>query len=143
MGRQSLSAIILDTHALLWLVEGHSRLGKQASDLIEAAAHSDTLFISSITPWEIALLASKGRIEIEEDILGFIEDALTESGAKLYGLTPSISVASLGLEALHGDRADRIIVATSLALKATLITEDCAILDYARLSHLKVRQASL
>ena len=47
-----MSAILLDTCALLWLGFGDSRLSLEARQLIE---ETDTVYVSPISLWEIAI----------------------------------------------------------------------------------------
>ena len=56
--------IVLDTHVLIWAVDGDSRLGTAARVLIEETAQTDCVAVSAITPWEIALLAERGRLRL-------------------------------------------------------------------------------
>jgi PIN domain nuclease of toxin-antitoxin system len=134
----------LDTHVLVWLVNNSGRLGSNALALIEDAAQNDQLFVSAITPWEIALLQSKGRLGLNRDVGDWIAAALTDSGINLSALKPEIAVNSTRLpEAFHSDPADRIIAATARYYGDILITEDQAIIDYAAKGHLVAVRASL
>ena len=51
--------VVLDTHVLVWLLEGDQRLSITARDAIGAASR---VCLSAITPWEIGMLAAKGRL---------------------------------------------------------------------------------
>ncbi|MGM0413018.1 MAG: type II toxin-antitoxin system VapC family toxin, partial [Pseudomonadota bacterium] len=55
--------IVLDTHALLWWVNGTPRLSQPALEAIEQELQADDgeILISAISAWEIALLVEKGR----------------------------------------------------------------------------------
>jgi PIN domain nuclease of toxin-antitoxin system len=55
--------ILLDTHVLVWLLEGNARLGQNARNIIQSAADADTLQLSAITPWEIAMLVA-GHLKV-------------------------------------------------------------------------------
>ncbi len=124
--------LLLDTHTFLWMVEGHSRLGARAARELNRAAREDRLSISAITPWEIALLASKKRIDLQRDVMGWISAALSLPGVHLVPLEPEIAVESSRLPfEMHTDPADRIIVATARHLGATLVTADGALLELA------------
>src|SRR5215469_15296974 len=54
--------LLLDTHVWLWLVAGSADLTTEARLTIDEAAAAGTLRIAAISLWEIALLASRGRI---------------------------------------------------------------------------------
>ena len=65
--------ILLDTHALIWLASEPGKLSKRASDAIRGASHEGGIAISAITLWELAWLATHGRI-----VTGGTPDAFVE-----------------------------------------------------------------
>ncbi|HOM13749.1 MAG TPA: type II toxin-antitoxin system VapC family toxin [Rubrivivax sp.] len=137
-----MSSALLDTHALVWLVAGDDQLQAAARQRIEAAAQQQQLWISAITPWEIGMLVAKGRLVLDRDVMDWLHAALSLPGIRLAPLDPAVAVASTRLPGeVHGDPADRLIVATARALGATLITADAALLAYGRLGHVGVLAA--
>jgi PIN domain nuclease of toxin-antitoxin system len=53
-------------------------------------------------------------------------------------LTPEIAIAAAWLpDPLHGDPADRLLIATARDLAVPMITRDAKILDYARQGHIQ------
>jgi PIN domain nuclease of toxin-antitoxin system len=152
MGRDEVSAasltghqdaLLLDTHALVWLMFGEKRLGSRAKDEIAQAADADNLLVSAITPWEIALLVSKKRIDLQRDPLEWITAALSLPGIRLAPLEPEIAVASTRLPfEMHPDPADRILVATARQLGATLVTADKSLLVLAKKRNFKALNAA-
>ncbi len=137
-------AALLDTHALVWLLEGNEHLGETSRDLVRAAATNRTLYVSAITPWETSMLVTKGRLAFNREVGQWLNVALAMPGMSLIPLSVEISVASTRLPGdFHADPADRIIVATARQFGATLITEDKLILDYAQAGHVQVHRAGL
>ena len=122
--------LVLDTHALIWAHLG-TRIPKRVARRIVAAGRANELFVSVITPWEIALGVRRGRIKIAGDVLDWIHDALDALAAGVAGLEPAIAVDAVDLGWDHADPSDRIIVATARRLGAALVTADEAILDFA------------
>lgn len=136
--------VVLDTHVLVWLMEGESRLAAQSRRLIDEAATTGEVLVSAITPWEIAMLIDKGRLVFNRDVSEWLELAFRVPGIHLSPLSPVISVGATRLPGLvHGDPADRIIIATARHEGACLITEDRAILDYAAQGHVQALRAAL
>jgi PIN domain nuclease of toxin-antitoxin system len=124
--------LVLDTHALLWAHKG-VRIGKRVEKQILAAGAKNALFVSAITPWEIAIGERRGRIRIAGDVLEWIQVALSALSAAIAPLEPSIAIDSVHLPAWdHTDPCDRIIVATARHLGAPLVTADLAIIQYAK-----------
>lgn len=135
--------LLLDTHALIWDLEGSQKIGKHARSAIEEAIMEDAVLISAITPWEIALLVSKGRVQLGSDVMDWTRTALSKPGIHLVPLEPEIAVASARLPfEMHPDPADRIIVATARHLGATLVTADKALLELSRKGHLRAMDAA-
>jgi PIN domain nuclease of toxin-antitoxin system len=130
------SLLLLDTHTLVWSVEDSPRLGVDAKLEINLGARENRIMISAITPWEIALLVSKGRLKLSAEIMVWLRDALGKPGVRLIPLEPEIAVASTRLPwEMHADPADRILVATARHLGATLVTADGALLKLAANGH--------
>jgi PIN domain nuclease of toxin-antitoxin system len=129
--------LLLDTHAWLWLVAGSADLSTEARLTIDEAAAAGTLRIAAISLWEIALLASRGRIVLGKSIGLWLDEALADPGPAIDPLTPQIAIESYALpDVFHRDPADRLIVATARVANATLMTRDQRILDYAARGHL-------
>lgn len=113
--------IVLDTHAWIWLASEPERLGREARRLLR---RERVRGVAAISCWEVATLAARGRIELDRDLVAWMEDALSETGAELLPLTPAVAAASAQLGDFHGDPADRLIVATALTHGAVLVTKD-------------------
>jgi PIN domain nuclease of toxin-antitoxin system len=134
--------LVLDTHTLLWMVENHPRLGSETATILNRTAREDRIAVSAITPWEIALLVSKKRIDLHRDTLEWVSAALALPGVHLVPLEPEIAVASTRLPfEMHADPADRILVATARHLGATLVTADQPLLGLARKGNFKALNA--
>jgi PIN domain nuclease of toxin-antitoxin system len=123
--------LLLDTHILVWLMEGSNRIGDPVHAQIQQAADEDRLSVSAITPWEIAMLVAKGKLRLGRDVADWLQAALVLPGIHLEPLSPAIAVASTRLPwEVHPDPADRILLATARHLDATLVTADRQLLDY-------------
>src|SRR5215470_15659742 len=88
-GQGSRGMLVLDTHALIWAHAG-IRIPKKVAKRIEVAGQDNELFISAITPWEIALGVRRGRIKIAGDIFEWVHDALDALSAVIASLEPAI-----------------------------------------------------
>lgn len=135
--------IVLDTHVLIWAVNDDSRLGKTARQIIDDMTQHSRILIAAITPWEIAMLAQKGRIALGNDVGRWISRALALPGVALAPLEAPISVDSVRLPGdFHADPADRMIVATARFHQVPLMTADQAILAYGAKGHVGTLAAS-
>lgn len=140
--KDNASPLTLDTHTLIWMVEEAPRLGAQAAEALNRAGWENRIIVSAITPWEIALLVSKGRLQLGVDVMDWIREALGKPGVRLAALEPEIAVESTRLPfEMHPDPADRILVATARRLGATLVTADRALLTLASKGHFRALNA--
>ena len=121
---------LLDTHALVWWVDGSKKLAREQSRATERAASKGALFLSEISFWEIAMLVEAGKLTFREPLDEWLERAAAAPAVQRIGITPTIAreVASLSTTR-NWDPADRIIVATARVLGARLVTSDSRIID--------------
>jgi PIN domain nuclease of toxin-antitoxin system len=122
--------ILLDTHALVWWVSG-GPLSANALRTIERHAPTRSLYVSSITVWEIATLVDRGRLALTLDVADWIARLETVDSLRFVPVDNRIALASTRLPGdLPRDPADRIIVATARWLDAPLVTRDARLAAY-------------
>jgi PIN domain nuclease of toxin-antitoxin system len=121
--------ILLDTHALIWLVEADPKLGKKVRELADQALKDNELATSAITFWEVAMLVHRKRIglSLPADVW---RRRLLDMGLMEIPITGDIGITAAGLQGFHGDPADRFIAATAILRGGTLMTADKAILGW-------------
>lgn len=136
-----MSRVVLDTHVVVWLVNGDP-LSQEALAAIDSAADTNDVLISAITLWEIGMLVAKNRLVFTSDVQEWVDRVLALRGVTLAPLDPAIAIASTRLPGeVHGDPADRIIIATARGLQATLITADATILAYGAAGYVDILNA--
>jgi PIN domain nuclease of toxin-antitoxin system len=138
------SALLLDTHVWIWIVnEVSGKLSDRCIENVRAASREQRLLISVISVWEVAILESKNRLSLPMGCVEWVRQALGQYGVELAELAPEIAIESTRLPGnFHGDPADRILVATARYRNATLVTADRAILGYSRSRHVRAANAS-
>jgi PIN domain nuclease of toxin-antitoxin system len=126
--------LLLDTHVWIWMVEGAvTELGHAAQNAVMEAGAAGRVLVSAISVWEVGMLEAKGRIRFSIEVGEWVRRALTAPGVHFSPLTPEVALDSTRLPgAVHGDPADRILIATARRVGATLVTRDTKILDYGR-----------
>ena len=120
--------ILLDTHVLIWHEQGNRRLGARSRRELDVALHSGTAAVSAISFWEIGLQIQKGRLSLTTDVAAWRRDLLRQGLVELP-VEGDIATRAGLLEDLHGDPADRLIVATALQ-GHRLVTADERILAW-------------
>jgi PIN domain nuclease of toxin-antitoxin system len=117
--------IVLDTHAWLWWISNPEKLGTAASSAIEQAMQENSIFLSSISTWEIALLVDKGRLTLSIDVHDWVRKTESLPFVRFMPVDNTIALRSVALPgAFHADPADRIITATALTTGMPLVTKD-------------------
>ena len=124
--------LLLDTCAAIWLAQGANMEPHALSAMSEANNDGRPLHLSRITACAPGLLAKTGRAAMAVAPSALFQLFLRMPGVQAQHLTPDILIESSLLPGvLHGDPADRIIIATARALDLTIVTRDRHILGYA------------
>jgi PIN domain nuclease of toxin-antitoxin system len=122
--------LLLDTCALLWLVNRDPMLPEALRSMKRAAA-AGGIYLSPVSAWEIGLLVKRGRLQLEIAVETYVQKAFSLPGVRIAQLTPEIAVKSSHLPGeLHDDPADRMLVSTALVMGLKLVTRDKRLLDY-------------
>jgi PIN domain nuclease of toxin-antitoxin system len=129
-----MASLILDTNAFILAAIG-GKMKATAEQAIYNAALAEELFLSPVNAWEIGLLANlqTGRsLGFADSPLAFFQSALNRDGWTLLPLTIEAAILSSRLPGdFHKDPADRLLVASAMAARATFVTRDSKILDWA------------
>jgi PIN domain nuclease of toxin-antitoxin system len=128
---------ILDTHALVWFVEGNKRLSESAKEIIAAADSQMVLPLIALA--EAAVIIERGRTTIP-DVSKFLNHVYLDTRIEIFPLTLDVFERSLTPEGLRiPELHDRFIVSTGLHLQdlgdtVEIITKDQAITNAGVLS---------
>ena len=132
-----MSAVLLDTNALIYVAKDLP-ISRQARSALSRATRRGELFVSPISAWEIGLLDAKQRSRFLPDPKTWFFDLIAREDISIAPLLPEIMFDSWSLPGtLHGDPADRMLIATARHLNASLMTRDDRILAYAAAGHVK------
>jgi PIN domain nuclease of toxin-antitoxin system len=127
--------IVLDTHVLIWWVDGSDRLSPAAEAAIVEAKAGGQILVSSISAWEIAMLATRGRLVLSLDVARWLDFVSAIDTVTFVPVDNEIGVKSVDLPGpFHKDPADRMIIATARKFGVALVSADEKIRAY---SHVK------
>jgi PIN domain nuclease of toxin-antitoxin system len=131
--------LLWDRFTAIWIYE-KARLSPAALEAMRAAYREGVpSYISPITAWEVALLASRGRLQLLIRPERWFSNLFEVPGVRLAEMSPDVLIASSYLPGKPPkDPTDRIMAATARELGATLITRDRALLDYGAQGHVAV-----
>lgn len=122
------SGYLFDTHALIFW-SNRSEVSAKFIQFFDEQNRQGTLYVSSISFWEIALLVQKGRLALA-DVHRWQENLFRRTNLRL--LEPSIKemIDSTLLPTLHKDPFDRILIAQAVEHGLIFVTQDQVIQQY-------------
>lgn len=123
--------IVLDTHAWIWFASNPEALSTRAEQAVRRAVSKRQACVSSISVWEVALLAVSGRLQLTIDVRDWLAKCEALPDFRFVSVDNLIASRSVFLPPpLHNDPADRIIIATAQTMGAAVVTKDDKIRSY-------------
>lgn len=136
-------AVLLDTCAVIWLANGDPLASGVEATLMYAAL-ANGVFVSPVSAWEIGLLSRPrpgggGQLQFLPDPKTWFSRLMAAPGIKEAPLTADAALDSSSLPGtLHGDPADRLLIATARQMGAPIVTRDQKIIAYGQAGHVAV-----
>lgn len=123
--------IVLDSHVWVWWLDDPGRLPARTQHAVRTAADDRAIYVSTISSWEIVMLASRNRLKFTMDAQDWIAKCEALPFLNFVPVDNAIAMRSVRLpQPFHRDPADRIIVATAMIMGAPLVSSDARILKY-------------
>ncbi len=116
--------LLLDTHALIWALEGSKKLSEVARAAMVDTANE--VLVSAVSAWEIAIKMGLKRLEVPADLIEAIDDAGFTRRSLGFGEAKRLG----SLPYHHHDPFDRMLIAHALEEGASLVTQDGQIARY-------------
>ena len=120
--------LLLDTHILIWLIDGSEKLNKTARHAIED--ESNSLYLSIASLWEITIKTSLGKLELGIPLEQITTNFILPSGFKILPIHFSHLLVLKDLPFHHRDPFDRMLISQAISESLTLVSEDRAFGDY-------------
>lgn len=119
-----MSALIVDTHIIIWDQLDPGKLSAKAKKAIDIADKQHEIIVCEISLWEIAIFMKKKRLVIDMTYLEFMDQVLHSRNYFLQGISPEIANLASEVSINTKDPADKLIVATSIILGLPLVSYD-------------------
>lgn len=119
--------MLLDTHVLIWYLEGNESLSRRHRDLIVNA--DNEVFVSISSLWEVAIKTSIGKLTIAKPLTDIFKQLSVQS-INILGIQPGHVLQVAALPFHHRDPFDRMIIAQSYVEFLPIITHDKTFADY-------------
>ena len=109
--------ILLDTHVLLWAMDADPRLKPAMQTVI---AEAETVFVSAVSIWEIAIKAALGKLVVKGDV----ETFALQAGCQPLPVSWAHGRDVGRLPLHHHDPFDRLLIAQARCEGLILVTDD-------------------
>jgi len=121
------SALVTDTHALLYYAGGDRRLSRKAKAHFAACERREALtYVPAAVLWETSALVHAGRINLNPSFRGFVENLFSNPAYQLVDLTTDQIFLAHELRP-NSDPFDSLICAVARQLELPLLTRDAEI----------------
>ena len=111
--------VLLDTCALIWLVNGE-HLAAEAKDVIETAGAGGAVFINPMSAWEVGMLASKGRLSLSMSVPKWFNQIIDHSAFQISDL----NIAPLETDVWSHKQLLKVVSHTPVEVEALGATQD-------------------
>lgn len=120
--------VLLDTHALVWWVEGREKLSAKAREAIEDA--DMIVLVSAASAWELAIKSRLGKFKSRELVHG-LEEQILEEGFVALPISIEHALRAGALDSPHKDPFDRMLIAQAQIENVSVISKDMAFDNFA------------
>ncbi|CAN5346112.1 type II toxin-antitoxin system VapC family toxin [soil metagenome] len=114
--------LLLDTHALLWVLTEPARMPDQLIERLSDPANE--LLVSAASAWECATKHRLGKLPGADAVLASFADHLANLGATEVPISTADALLAGSLNWAHRDPFDRVLAAQSIRRSVPLVSRD-------------------
>jgi PIN domain nuclease of toxin-antitoxin system len=116
--------LLIDTHVLIWALEGSARLSPKAKELLLDSEHEH--WVSAASVWEIAIKASVRKLTLSRPLRD-LEKGILDAGFRVLDISIRHAAAVAEIELPHNDPFDRLLLAQCEVETLRLVSSDQAL----------------
>jgi PIN domain nuclease of toxin-antitoxin system len=118
---------ILDTHILIWFLEGNRSLSNSRRQIISQSQND--IFISIASLWEMAIKISLNKLTLTQSLADVTKQIAAED-IEILPITPEHTLQVSILPFHHRDPFDRIIISQAQVENLAILTDDTSFSNY-------------
>lgn len=119
--------LLIDTHILIWFLEGNTLLSKSHRQTI--ADPNNNVFVSIVSLWEMAIKISVGKLSLANPLADVFKQIKLEN-IEILPIAPEHILQVSVLPFHHRDPFDRLIISQAQIENLFVITNDTIFGDY-------------
>jgi len=120
--------LLLDTHALIWEIQGDSRLKPRVRDALQDGENH--LIVSLATLWEISTNLANGRLKLPGQSIDYVLEFMERWRIEMLPVRVDHIRTAAKLPFHHGDPFDRMLVAQANVEGFRLVSNDAKVREY-------------
>lgn len=114
--------LLLDTHALVWALNGNPKLSRRAAEAIGDPAHMK--LVSAVSGYEVCLKHALGKFSDAAALAADFEREISAADAAHLPITLAHAIAAGKLDLAHRDPFDRLLIAQALVERVPIVSND-------------------
>lgn len=120
--------LLIDTHAMLWVLQGSSKLTENAADAFRDM--NNEVFFSAVSYWEICLKISLEKLKLRDSWQADLDRVFERNTILWLPIKKKHLRGIIDLPWIHRDPFDRLLIAQAMAEELVFITADENIKNY-------------
>jgi len=123
-----MNAVLLDTHVLLWWLQGESKLSPTAQAIIQNPGYR--VLVSAASAWEIAIKYKAGKLDAARALVARFQSAIEAENFVELPISVRHAIEAGLLKGSHKDPFDRVLIAQARAERVAVVSTDKCFDDY-------------
>jgi len=120
--------LLIDTHVLLWWLDGDKRLTRKPRQLVQSEGNE--ILVSAASVWEITTKARIGKLDGALEVAADVPACLADQGFAGLPITLEHAQIAGNLPGPHRDPFDRMLIAQAQAERIPIVSIDAVFDGY-------------
>jgi PIN domain nuclease of toxin-antitoxin system len=122
-----MNAVLLDTHVLLWWLQGGSKLSPTARTIMQSRGQ---VLVSAASAWEISIKYRAGKLDAASALMARFQSVIEAENFVELPISVRHAIDAGLLKGPHKDPFDRVLIAQARAEGVAVVSTDKCFDDY-------------